>query len=173
MATMYRYGNTGIYTELTRTNMNYGLNHTMRTLNSASNKGVNWSVAPGDQIRFSLGSIKGHPISEIPASGSASTNGWYYGAVTSIAAGQIIKPLIDITYNPSDYKIYATIPAGCNYFVIVTEGRTAGYANSFITGIVEKYVEGRGWVPVEPFIYDTNNGWGTGSTHEATNNIWS
>ena len=48
MATMYRYGNTGIYTELTRTNMNYGLNHTMRTLNSASNKGVNWSVAPGD-----------------------------------------------------------------------------------------------------------------------------
>lgn len=48
MATMYRYGNAGIYTELTRTNMNYGLNYTTRTLNSASNKGVNWNVAPGD-----------------------------------------------------------------------------------------------------------------------------
>lgn len=81
--------------------------------------------------------------------------------------------MIDITYNPSDYKNYATIPAGCNYFVIVTAGKTVGYVNSSIGGIVEKYVEGRGWVPVEPFIYDTNNGWGTGSTHEATNNTWS
>lgn len=176
MATLYKYGNTGTYAELTRTNMNHGLTYRTRALSGTSNKGVNWSVAPGDQIRFSLYSTYGytHTVSEIPASGSTTTNGWFFGAVTSLTTGQIVKPLIGTTYDQSDGKYHATIPAGCNYFVIVTPaGNQTGYYNNYIAGTVEKYVEGRGWIPVEPFIYDTNNGWEMGSTHEATNNTWS
>ena len=48
MATLYKYGNTGTYAELTRTNMNHGVAYRTRALTNNSNKGVNWSVAPGD-----------------------------------------------------------------------------------------------------------------------------
>lgn len=48
MATMYKYGDTAVYTQLTRTNMNYGLTASSRALKTATNKGVQWPVSPGD-----------------------------------------------------------------------------------------------------------------------------
>lgn len=170
MATMYRYGTGAIYEEIERTNMNHGMAYRTRALTNNSNKGINWSVAPGDQIRFMVSSAKGK-VREIPASDSATTNEWFWGAVTSLTQGQIVKPLIGTAYDSTNGKYHATIPTGCNYFVIVTASPT--YANTQVVCTVEKYVEGRGWIPVEPFIYDTNNGWGVGDTHKSANNIWS
>ena len=175
MATMYRYGTVSTYKELTRVNMDRGLSYSTRALNGTSNKGVSWSVAPGDQIRFRLYSTYSytHAVHEIPAFDSATTNDWYFGAVKSLTTGQVIKPLVGTTYKSSDANYYATIPAGCNYFVIVTAGSTTGYFNNYIAGTVEKYVEGRGWVPIDPYTYDSNNGWQTADIHKRSSGVWS
>lgn len=176
MATMYRYGTVSTYEELTRVNMNHGLTYSTRALNGTSDKGVSWSVAPGDQIRFYLYSTYSYtrPVREIPASGSATTNEWFFGAVTSLTTGRVINPLVGTTYNSSNGYYYATIPAGCNYFVIVTAAvNSAGYYNDYIAGTVKKYVEGRGWVPIDPYTYDSNNGWQTADIHKRSSGAWS
>ncbi len=171
MATMYRYGTASTYEEIERTNSNYALNRTTRQLTSGTNRSVYWAVQPGDQIRFNLYTSNLKNVREVPTSGSLTTNEWFFGSVISYTTGQTLTP-VGATYDSSDYKYYATIPSGHYIFIISTAG-TTGFTNNYVEGSVEKYVEGRGWVPVEPFTYDTNNGWEVGGTHEATNNIWS
>ena len=172
MATMYKYGDTGIYTELTGSNMNYGIAYSTRALENASNKGMTWNVTPGDQIRFCIYTSNARPVKEIPSSGSTTTNEWFWGSVTSLTSGQVVRPLVDTTYVVADNYYYATIPTNGNYFVVVTASST--YVNTQLSGPVEKYVEGKGWIPVEPYQYDgNNNSWQTSNAYKSANNIWS
>lgn len=169
---MYKYGDTAVYTQLTRTNMNYGLTASSRTLKSAANKGVQWPVSPGDQIRFYIYTSNSRTVREIPSSGSATTNEWFWGAVSSLATNQVVKP-IGATYDTTDNRYHGTIPVGCNYFVTVTASTT--FVNSQVIEMypVEKYVEGKGWIPIEPYIYDSVNEWQSGNTYKRANGAWS
>ena len=171
MATMYRYGTASTYEEIERTNSNYAVNRTTRKLTNGTNRSVYWTVQPGDQIRINLYTSNSKNVREVPASGSLTTNEWFFGSVISYTTGQTLTP-VGATWDSDVNKYVATIPSGHHVFIITTAG-TNGFTNNYVMGTVEKYVKGRGWVPVEPFIYDTNNGWGTGNTHEATNNTWS
>lgn len=83
MATMYRYGTASTYEEIERTNSDYAVNRTTRKLTNGANRSVYWTVQPGDQIRINLYTSNFKKVREVPASGSLTTNEWFFGSVIS------------------------------------------------------------------------------------------
>lgn len=172
MATLYKYGTTSVYEQITRTNSGLKLNRTTRKTESGTNKSAIWKVSGGDQIRFNITSASFKGVREIPASGSTTTNEWFWGSIPSFATNQLVSP-INAIYNSGDGRYHATIPSGATYFIVITASTTFVNSDIVETYPVEKYVQGQGWVPIDPYTYDTNNGWQTGDIYKRSSGAWS
>ena len=150
MANLYTYDASSGYLDLPRTNGNLKLVYNTKALASGTNKSVYYPVTPGDQLRFQNMSA----AREIPASGNATTNEWFFGVVANYASGQVVKPLSGTT--SQDGWWIGTVPSGYNYFIIVTASTNTSMVNTNLNPTVQKYVNEIGWVTISPKQFGSN-----------------